>query len=221
MGLVNGRPGEFTTLQLCNVLWIPASASSSSAVGWLTAPRPLRSQTGRSENSQFFNFAMFWGLVQATLGSSSSFGGWWAPLLRLINEQLGYSQFRTLQCFGDCRLPIRVLQRLGGSMPHGRGGQRPGGLRNSQFFNFAMFGPACANTSRSCSSTAAGLKHNANPYIQPLRSQTGWPHYSQLFNFVIFWGSLRRLPPTRVRRRLHGCRGPNLHTAGVAWDPEA
>ncbi len=26
------------------------------------------------------------------------------------------------------------------SMPHGRGGQRPGGLRNSQFFNFAMFG---------------------------------------------------------------------------------
>ena len=109
MGLVNGRPGEFTTLQLCNVLWIPASASSSSAVGWLTAPRPLRSQTGRSGNSQIFNFAMFWGLVQATLGSSSSVGGWWAPLLRLINEQLGYSQFRTLQCFGDCRLPIRVL----------------------------------------------------------------------------------------------------------------
>ena len=76
-------PRIFTILQLCNAWGIAASTCSFSAVGLHKAPRPLRSRSGRPDNSQLFNFAMFGSrLSPATSTSSSSAAGWCNPVVK-------------------------------------------------------------------------------------------------------------------------------------------
>ena len=133
-------PRIFTILQLCNAWGIAASTCSFSAVGLHKAPRPLRSRSGRPDNSQLFNFAMFGSrLSPATSTSSSSAAGWCNPV---VKPPYGNNRTRrpgcrnhhvpsTFQCFwaGLFLLPRgRVLRRLDGTCAtarplHGRCGQ--------------------------------------------------------------------------------------------------
>ena len=91
------------------------------------------------------------------------------------------------------------------------------------------------------SSSAAVCTPKCQTLVRPLLALTGQREHSQFFNFAMFWSSRvlrrmgglhihkfstlqcfgagsRRLPPNRVLRRLHGCRGPNLHTAAAVTD---